>query len=279
MLVVATLVVAPTVATAQDEGGRPPTNWLGESAPEVRPSDPDTEGPGPAITVVPDTNLVDGQVVHVSGTGFTPDFEVLVWQCREGEPPESGCPPFFSAVAIADGAGDFELDLRVRAVPSPFFDPFDCRVVACNITATSQPFDGPTASAPTGFDPNGPLVPAPVMTVTPHTGLVDRQVVAVDITGFFPHQQIAIAECIDGDFGVECSGDFEVRTADAAGEVHTTFAVQQSFGGFIGERIDCLVTQCFLATGALLDEQPTARVNLSFAPLVVPVSQQPAFTG
>ena len=283
--VMALLVLVPGRAEGRTPAAdEPPENWLGQ--PGVTPADgPSPEGPAPTLTVTPDIDLVDGQVVEVSGSGWTPDGEIFLLQCQEGMPTTDpdACAVSFQPPVIADGSGNFETTYRVRAIPSPFFNPFDCREITCNLTAVGFP-DGSQVSTVLHFAPDGPLVPAPVMTVTPNEDLAEIHTVRVDITGFFPGDQIAIAECIDAADGeVECSGAFEARTADANGEVHTTFEVRRTFGGLFDDPIDCLESQCFVATGSILDEQPTARVNLSFsrpaAPAEPTIVVTPAFTG
>lgn len=66
--------------------------------------------PNPQITVVPDTGLVDGQTVAVSGTGFQPDQGIQMIECGA----EVTTPPFIGATCSsysvglqADGDGNF----------------------------------------------------------------------------------------------------------------------------------------------------------------------------
>ncbi len=49
--------------------------------------------PNPQITVVPDTGLVDGQTVAVSGSGFLPDQNIQIIECGA----EVTTPPFIGA--------------------------------------------------------------------------------------------------------------------------------------------------------------------------------------
>jgi hypothetical protein len=69
------------------------------------------QGPlSPQVTVVPDTALVDGQTVTVSGTGFRPDQGVQIVECgaEMTEPPFIGATCSYYSVGIqTDADGNF----------------------------------------------------------------------------------------------------------------------------------------------------------------------------
>jgi len=62
--------------------------------------------PNPQLTVVPDTGLVDGQAVAVSGTGFQPDQNIQIVECGA----EVTTPPFIGATC-----GDYSVGMKTDA--------------------------------------------------------------------------------------------------------------------------------------------------------------------
>jgi hypothetical protein len=151
--------------------------------------------PPPTITVTPSTDLVQGQKVSVTGTGFAPNSFVRVSQCLTSEDEDGFCPSF-GAFARTDANGAFVSEYAVaRGVRT--FDG-DNPVVDCasgpGVCSLAAFADDDRASQVLDFDPNAPLRPATV-TVTPDTDLPDRALVTVHGEGFTPGDQIAVSQC------------------------------------------------------------------------------------
>jgi protocatechuate 3,4-dioxygenase beta subunit len=220
------------------------------------------------LTVTPDTGLVDRDVVALHGTGFTPSATVFFCQgVDDGTPDPSDCgAPIQSA--LADAAGEFSANYTVRRfmTPSSVGATIDCAQPSANcvIGALDNPFGSfHIALAPIAFAPQPPRT----LTVTPDTGLVDGDVVAVHGTEFIPGDTVSICEGIETICLGESSQSAEVNTA---GEFSANLTVQRflTTSGFT--RVDCAVPS---AGCAVLLEWPSsagvpdrATVPLTFAP-------------
>jgi virginiamycin B lyase len=234
-----------------------------------------------AITVTPDTGLVDGQTITVSGTGFTGQSELAFYQCA-GPSGLEDCRRVLAAddsVPVAND-GTFWGSGRVRAVFTDNGTTHDCRVEACTLavdyvfridsasgrpspeaTGTPEGDDFPLAKAPIAFDPAGPLLPPPVLTATPDTGLVDGQSVDVAGTGYTPDSTVRLTLCPTASTSIaDCdfSGPFPVELqADATGAIATTVEVVTRVVGFDEGPVDCRTTSCSVVT--FEDELPGDR--------------------
>jgi LPXTG-motif cell wall-anchored protein len=102
---------------------------------------------GPALQVDPASGLVDGTTVHVTASGFTPNQQVKVAQCRAGGFGFAGCDLATQVMATPDANGAFTLDFVVHAaIVASGTDggPVDCTlapgcaVVAANDVAASE---------------------------------------------------------------------------------------------------------------------------------------------
>ncbi len=127
----------------------------------------------PTLTVMPATDLVDGQVVTVSGSGWQAGAEVSVLTCAE-----AGYPCLGLERVVADGAGAFGLTYTVRAFGHSS-DWVECRVLACDLVAKTP--RGEPVRAPLTFDPDAPLLDQGVANVTPSDSLIDGE--RVQVTG------------------------------------------------------------------------------------------------
>ena len=85
-------------------------------------------GAAQAINVTPSANLVDGQVVTVSGSGFAPDAQASVFECGPvGE--VDYCDQLTSQVVSTDSAGNFSLSYavsRLVGIPCQLGQFIDC---------------------------------------------------------------------------------------------------------------------------------------------------------
>ena len=87
-----------------------------------------------------------------------------------------------------------------------------------------------------------------VISVTPHTELVDGQVLDVHAEGYTPDGPVDVVQCsLSSDLtGSRCDLDRNQQlTADGDGEVDTTYAVYESFTATGGE-VNCLRENCIL---------------------------------
>lgn len=243
--------------------------------------------PPPALTVTPDTDLVDGQTVSVSGTGFLPGVAMVLAQCRPGQATMDGC-LVYNNPAEADASGAFEEDLRLSAT---FFHPdgtVDCRSEPCELVAGLF-FGGIQARAAITFDPDAPLLPPRSVTVTPDRGLADGQVVGVQGTNFTTGAQLVVLECADTDELIEgCTlgpdGPTFVSVGDD-GTFTTELAVHPVIDTLLDRSVDCRVEPC-VVRAIVLDEGTVTDVSIEFAsdtpvapPPADPVAATPRFTG
>ena len=157
--------------------------------------------PPPTITVAPASDLVDGQTVQVTGTGFVPLTGVALAQCEPPAIDENTCeqPTEFVNVA-ADGT--FTHPLGLAAVMHPDFGAgeTDCRTTACVVRASRgyfQPDARRTATAAIAFRPDGPLLPPPTLTVTRSAGLVEGEAVHLSGSGY-RRGTLYVAQCAVG---------------------------------------------------------------------------------
>ena len=209
--------------------------------------------PPPTVAVDPSTDLVDRQVVHVTASGFRPDESVVLGQCPTGTTDLTESCGGQVEFATADAGGDVSADLVVRARFRAYLGTgsteIDCRVTACEVAvAASDDYDR-FGAAPVTFDPNAPLRPDMDVEVTPHTDLVDGQVVQLHGVGYTPDGPVDVVECsISSDLdGGGCELERALHlTADADGEVDTTYAVNDRLDTASGT-VDCLRSnQCIL---------------------------------
>jgi len=242
--------------------------------------------PPPTIVVDPTSGIVDGRRVTVTGSQFFYVQEVLFAQCRGGttDPGRGGCSGIEGS-ADPDVDGNFTVELEVRAVIGRAADRTDCRIDACAISAAMFPYRTVAAEDLLGFDPDAPLRPAPELTVTPTTGLVDGQQVAVSGSGFVNGEAVALVQCAAsiGDLYEGCNlPDGDLTSAGADGLVAAPVVVRERFDPQRGADVDCAAEACVVRAWRL-EVQTWVEVPITFAlegpPPATPVAVIPSFTG
>jgi len=231
--------------------------------------------PPPQLTVDPSVGLLNNQIVTVTGSDYEPDSGVGIVQCRAPSNGPEDCDLAIVQFVAPDASGDFSAPFQVRRLIQVEGVSIDCAVAgACEIGAGSGLGPGQGAQAAIQFDPNQPLPPPPSITVTPSTGLVDGQQVAVNGTGFPPFGTIAVLQCQVGDSenGENCDiAGANYPVPDEFGDVFTPFVVKQTMPTAQGN-VDCAVTPCALVAATLPSGALSAAVTLVFRSASPPTS-------
>jgi hypothetical protein len=259
--------------------------------------------PPPTVTATPDTDLLDGDTVSVSASGFDPGTQVVVLQCQQEEPTSGiGCKTSPLQTVQADSSGAIATDLVVDRLLYLTSGTVDCVVVGCRIVAADLGNAGyPNASATITFDSSVPPPPPPTLVADPSTGLVDGQTVTVHGSGYPRNRQLGMAQCLTGDqtsAGCDLTA-YKFVTTDDTGSFTTTFQVKSSYESSGRGFVDCVQPQrCRLGAGtgegqngadAILTFStagPTtttttagAQVEGADADAASPVAVAPTFTG
>jgi neocarzinostatin family protein len=140
---------------------------------------------------------------------------------------------------------------------------------ACGSSSKSS--SSTTTSAAAATTSTSAAAPAQSLTITPATGLTDGQTVQIMATGFTKAgETLGVTECADK--GAQTgAGDCDLRnikapvTADASGNVSTSYVVHKSFGA---NNIVCSATQkCLLsvATAGSASPDQVAVANITFS--------------
>jgi hypothetical protein len=194
------------------------------------------------LTVTPNTDLVDGDVVALHGTGFTPSATVFFCQAvDDGTPGPDDCGvPFLSVQA--DSAGEFVANYTVARFmsPSSVGATIDCAQPSANCFIGASDFLVSTpgfAFASITFTPQAPRM----LTVTPDTDLVDGDVVALHGTGFTPADTVNFCQGVEaGQPGFEdCGAPSQSAQVDAAGEFSANYTVQRFISTSGATMTDC----------------------------------------
>jgi acetyl esterase/lipase len=232
--------------------------------------DADAQPTVPTLTVTPDVDLVDGQTVSVTGSGFRPNYWVDFMLCGS-EPSYESC-QWLNGFAETGPDGTFTTDLPVFALKTTDGGDVDCRSSAdpCVLVATSGSPTSPRAGrAPLHFAPDAPLLPPPTITVEPSTGLPDAANVTVTGSGFTPHGYAYVNVCAAGGGFDSCDPQAEVfATPDANGAFTVDLGVASSFENWEGEPIDCLAAPGCEVRAEDGVRRRRATVPLAFAPPV-----------
>jgi hypothetical protein len=209
----------------------------------------------PTLTVSPAADLLDGQIVSVTGSGFHQREDLSLYACPLGATSTMACDGDYLSVHT-EGQGGFDLSYSVAAVLEAEDLVTDCRVSACELVAFTG--DGFTrfrnpGRAPLSFTSDGALRPPPTLVATPATGLVGGQRVAIHGEGFRPLASFLLLECtgVAGDVSA-CGFDFRepppVVTADAEGDFDGEFAVRPRYRRLADNRErNCRVQGCSVA--------------------------------
>jgi hypothetical protein len=98
--------------------------------------------PLPELTVTPTIGLDDGQLVTVTGIGFSPSAPVDLAECRTPLFSEQDCDASSYDTVTTDGNGGFRAELAVRRVVTIAGETLDCGAVAnrCAIAANPDEF-------------------------------------------------------------------------------------------------------------------------------------------
>lgn len=194
--------------------------------------DPDGPMPVPVtVSVEPSTDLLDMQEVTVTGAHFEPGAWAEVSLCAlEGGAPGWVCDYLWVEDGIVDESGAVSATVPLpRQIPNWDGDPVDCAVAACAVVVEGYGNFHDRGFAPVSFDPEVPLPDPPVVTVDPDEGLVDRQSVQVDGSGFGPGSEVSVRQCtMHPEGGRVCNymGSRDV-VADATGTISTELTVRR----------------------------------------------------
>ncbi len=140
----------------------------------------------PTVSVQPSTNVADGQVVTVTGSGFTPSATIAVVECQAGAVSESGCDISTAEFSTtASSSGDFSTPYIVSRNIQVGLGTIDCAVSgACALAAANFANISENASTSLTFDPTAPPPPALTIgaTLSP-TGTVNHKTGVATLSG------------------------------------------------------------------------------------------------
>jgi lysophospholipase L1-like esterase len=286
MSIVAAIVAGAALPVILNAGGTAPSFTLtrasvaacstpqvsGSEAPVANASLPCT----PKMKARPDTGLLDGQSITVSGSGFPPNDFIPLIECQSGATQISQCQyEEFEGLAQTDQTGAFSTSLNVARLLETGTTSIDCaQRKACEIAASNDEGDGIEAATPITFKD----VPLPTLAVTPATDLADGQDVTVTGANFDPGSTVTFTECPVGQAGYfyDCDSDATGQAvAGPSGTFTTTYSVARILTtdeGLEGGTVDCAVAPgCDLAAFGGFDEDFQALAPLSFNPSIAPL--------
>ena len=226
------------------------------------PLDFDPGGPDPdryPVTVTPDTGLLDGQELTVTGSGFPLLFGrfgyAYLLPCRTPVLSAADCEGSLVDYVELTDDGSFDTKVVANAVLDLEIGPHDCRSAPCALLVGPESFSfgelgeiSEAGLAPHAFDPGGALRPPPVLTVDPATDLLDGDTVELHGTGFLPSRDLEVLQCTAGATSSDdCTwGAFFFGDVDDAGEFDFVFGVMAVFRNGRGEVVDCREVACSL---------------------------------
>jgi hypothetical protein len=203
---------------------------------------------GLPVAAVPDTGLVDGQIVVINGSGFDPNTQVGWSQCRFRVPigGQDDCDLGNIGLASTDANGEFQADFTVNRYVNAASGTFDCVTSTlddgCGIGAGTLSDYDKSGSGRIFFDPLTDGVSPPRIEVDQSSGLVDGQQLLVTGSGFAPGSSAYLTQCpIGGSNGIgSCYGSGSVGDiqTDANGNFAVTVPAQRVVSGSSGD-VDC----------------------------------------
>jgi hypothetical protein len=257
------------------------------------PLDYDPDGPlrpVPTLVADPDTDLVDGDLVHLTGSGWE-EGAVGLLQCRAAPANFDQCDFGTFESVEATETGDVDDSVRADAVLHVGRGrEVDCRVEACSLVATQDESFRHLVEVPLGFDPDARLVDIAI-TVSPSTGLHDGDRVQVTGEGRGDAEMLAL-QCV-GHATTWWDCDFEGATTigngddlEAAGPDLQPFSARVTVVRELhlanGDVVDCTLTPCSLVVAEDPNFVVAGRASLEFARVDAvpgPVIAAPPFTG
>lgn len=220
-------------------------------------------GPDPtrySVSAAPATDLVDGDIVTISGSGFPRSFDdfalAVVTPCRTPLAGPGDCDLGERQYVEVLADGSLRGTVVVSAVLALDGGPYDCRTGTCALMVQPDDFfDGPgelseAGLAPVAFDPGGALRPPPTLTVEPSTGLRDGDAVELHGSGFDPGRFFQIAQCRAGATSfVDCLGNPIYFGWSSDDEIGGFFGLRARFRDGNGHLVDCRVASCSIVIG------------------------------
>jgi hypothetical protein len=231
----------------------------------------------PGGSASPATNLVDGQIITVTGAGFDVGAEVGVAECLAGAVDSAECDLQGVHFAMTDATGSFTLQYEVTRVINVNGVLTDCALPnACVLGLAESTNPSVPVPVPISFE-NVPIL-QPVVGVNPSTDLPDGATVEVSGSGFTPGATIALLECPASGPAVSAC-DFSTGLfvpADASGSLEVSYRVVRAITSD-GTDLDCSVPgTCVLSVGNVDDFDQRSVVAISFATQVTPTPTTPS---
>ncbi len=206
----------------------------------------------PTISVTPATNLVQGDDVTITGSGFPGDTLLAFVQCIPGGS-QDFCNLSNIAYVTSSPSGNISTVFTPRRVLRIAGVDHDCAVESCVIGGGTVPDgSGGTATAAIAFDPSVPPPPPPVVTVTPSTNLLEGETVTVTGANFEANAGMGVVQCATppSSSGSNCNvSGVKFITVGSDGAFSTTFVVHRML--YNGGTTDCAVAgACVIGVGS-----------------------------
>jgi hypothetical protein len=163
----------------------------------------------PAITATPSTGLVNGQAVTVAGTGFIANEQLYAIECAANSTSALGCDVATVSPVMSSATGTFSTTITVvtGTVGTTTCGTTSSDLTACDISVSTNPqsadaasilitFALPTATTTTTTTTLPVKIGPRKFHVAPVSGLKNRSSVRVWGTGFKPHDQVYVVECL-----------------------------------------------------------------------------------
>ena len=227
----------------------------------------------PSAAAVPNTNLATGQIITVSGSGFSPNATIAVIECDSSPTGPADCDLSTDLYVQATTAGTFITYYTAqRIITVSSRGRIDCAQPLACVLGVGNLANMPQGTlVPIAFDPNAPPPAPPSASAVPSSGLVSGQIITVSGSGFNPSATIAVLECVSSATGLDdCDPSTDVfLQPTAAGTFITLFTAQRIITVSSGGRIDCAQPQaCVLGVGNpyIYNSPQEAFVPIAFDP-------------
>ena len=224
--------------------------------------------PGPTITVTPATDLVDGQVVEVTGTGYAPLRSVWLAQCPTGMTDLNQIVQYCGQMpaAVPDAFGEFSVSAAVmRQIPARdcSTSPGICSIVVIDLSVLSV-----VAEAPIDIT-DGPTL-SEYITLS-RSRARDGDIVTVTGEQFSPGVAVDVAQCarnlpVTAEW---CAIEPATAITDATGAFTVDLTIERAVTFGSGALRDC-VEACVVAAFTADGEMATADLTIAEAEIYVP---------